>query len=316
MGNIVVVGSINMDFVCYIRKLPHPGETVQSYKTDTKSGGKGANQAVAAALSGGNVTLVGAVGNDFYSRDILFAIKKYQVNTDRVLWKNSDIGTAFVVVDESGQNNVFLSEGANGCLTVEDLQGLPELFDSTSILLVQNEIPWACTRYALETAKQRGAQTYFNPAPALEIEEDVFPLVDVMILNESEAEFITSIRLEEDLSNVRQAARQIIDLGVKEVIITLGEKGSLYMNGQEEAVFTSAYPVHVVDTTAAGDTFIGSFIVARQQGMTIKDALQRASAASAIAVSRAGAQESIPHAEEIIKFLNDHSRSRGTLAVY
>ncbi|MFE5318150.1 ribokinase [Paenibacillus sp. NPDC056579] len=301
--NIVVVGSINMDFVCYIRKLPQLGETVQSYKTETKSGGKGANQAVAAALSGGNVTLIGAVGNDFYSRDILFGIKKYQVNTDRVLWKDSDIGTSFVVVDETGQNNVFLSEGANGCLTVEDLQGLPELFDSSSVLLVQNEIPWACTRYALEAAKQRGVQTYYNPAPASEIEEVVFPLIDVMILNESEAEFITSIRLEDDLSNIRQAASQIIALGVKEVIITLGEKGSLYMNHQEEAVFTSAYPVQVVDTTAAGDTFIGSFIVARQQGMTIKDALQRASAASAIAVSRAGAQESIPNVEEIANFL-------------
>ncbi|ULL16437.1 hypothetical protein DVH26_19525 [Paenibacillus sp. H1-7] len=135
------------------------------------------------------------------------------------------------------------------------------------------------------------------------MEEVVFPLIDVMILNESEAEFITSIRLEDDLSNVRQAASQIIALGVKEVIITLGEKGSLYMNHQEEAVFTSAYPVQVVDTTGAGDTFIGSFIVARQQGMTVKDALQRASAASAIAVSRAGAQESIPNVKEIANFL-------------
>ncbi|MFD0677311.1 MULTISPECIES: ribokinase [unclassified Paenibacillus] len=305
MGNIVVVGSINMDFVCYIRKLPLPGETVQSYKTETKSGGKGANQAVAAALAGGKVTIVGAVGNDFYSRDIVSGLKSYQVNTDRILRKDSDIGTAFIAVDESGQNSIVLSEGANGCLTVEDLAMLPRLFEESSVLLVQNEIPWSCTQFALEAARQQGIQTYVNPAPALAIPEEVFPLIDVMILNESEVEYITSVQLDEDLSNVKLAAGQILASGVKEVIVTLGEKGSFYMNKEDETIFTPAFSVNTVDTTAAGDTFIGSFIVARQQGLAISDSLQQASAASAIAVSRAGAQESIPSADEVHLFLNN-----------
>ncbi|MCS7464207.1 ribokinase [Paenibacillus doosanensis] len=304
MGNIVVVGSINMDFVCYIRRFPQPGETVQSYRTETKSGGKGANQAVAAALSGGKVSLVGAVGNDSYSRDIVFGLRNYRVDTDRIMQKKSDIGTAFIAVEESGQNNIVISEGANGCLTVEDLKDLPELFGPSSVLLVQNEIPWTCTRAALQLAKDHGVRTYFNPAPALGIEGDVFPLVDVMILNESEAESITSIRLSEELSDVKQAASRIIALGVQEVIITLGEKGSFYMNDQEESIFTPAFSVHAVDTTAAGDTFIGSLIAAGQQGTPITEALRQASAASALAVSRAGAQESIPTAEEVAEFLS------------
>ncbi|MCU6794555.1 ribokinase [Paenibacillus sp. WQ 127069] len=312
MGGIVVVGSIHMDFICYIRKLPLPGETLQSYKTEIKPGGKGANQAVAAALSGGKVTLVGAVGNDLYSRDIVSGIKNHQVNIDRILRKDNDTGMAFIAVDESGQNSIVLSEGANGCLTVEDLKGLPELFEPSSVLLVQNEIPWACTRFALQAAKQRGIVTYVNPTPALVIDEDVFPLIDVMILNESEADCLTKVpvRLDKDLINIQQAASQIIALGVKEVIITLGEKGSYYMNNQEEAIFTPAYSVHAVDTTAAGDTFIGSFIVARQQGLGVGDALQQASAASAIAVSRTGAQESIPSADEIADFLSEYNKQK------
>jgi ribokinase len=309
MGNIIIVGSINMDFVYYVRKHPLPGETVQSYKTELKSGGKGANQAVAAALSGGQVTLVGAVGNDPFSQEIMTGLQGYQVNTNHILRKESSIGTAFITVDELGQNSIVLSEGANGCLSVEDLQLLPELFGDSSILLIQNEIPWNCTQFVIEAANRKGIPTYFNPAPALVIPEAIFPLIDVMILNETETEIITSMPLSPDLSDVKEAAYHIIQLGVKEVIITLGDKGSFYMNKQEEVIYTSAYPVKVVDTTAAGDTFIGSFIVARQQGLSVRECLLKASAASAIVVSREGAQESIPHADEVSEFMEKNKAS-------
>ncbi|CAG7616484.1 Ribokinase [Paenibacillus solanacearum] len=303
MGNIITVGSMNMDFVYYVSRHPLPGETVHSVRTETKAGGKGANQAVAAALSGAEVTMVGALGKDPYSEDVLAGLHGHGIDTSSIVLVNGAIGTAFITVDASGQNSIVLNGGANAQLKVQDLTRLPELFEPSSVMLLQNEIPWVCTQYAIETAHRCGVPVCFNPAPALTIPLRLFPLIDTMVLNETEAAWVTGVKLDGDESALRQAAGALIRSGVKEVILTLGDKGSFYMNEQEEIIHTPAFKVNVEDTTAAGDTFIGSFLAARQKGMSTESCLQWASAASAIAVSRAGAQSSIPDAEEVEAFL-------------
>ncbi|CAG7647181.1 ribokinase [Paenibacillus allorhizosphaerae] len=307
MGNIITVGSMNMDFVYYVRSHPLPGETVHSVRTETKSGGKGANQAVAAKLSGANVTMVGALGKDPYSEDVLAGLRGYGVDTSSIVLKKGTIGTAFITVDESGQNSIVLNGGANALLTVQDLECLPSLFEPSSVVLLQNEIPWDCTQYVIETAYRRGVSVCLNPAPALTIPPHLLPLIDIMVLNETEAAWVTGVKVEHDESAVRQAASSLIRSGVKEVILTLGAKGSFYMNEREEVIHTPAFKVNVEDTTAAGDTFIGSFLAARQKGLRTESCLRWASAASAIAVSRAGAQSSIPDAEEVAAFLKSNA---------
>ncbi|WP_248930040.1 ribokinase [Paenibacillus hamazuiensis] len=303
IGKIVVVGSINMDFVYYVRNHPLPGETISSDKAELKSGGKGANQAVAAALAGGNVTLFGAVGNDPFGRDIVDGLGQYGVNTEKIVRKETTTGTAFITVNDAGENTIVIGEGANGRLSVEDLADLPGLLDPASVLLLQNEIPWSCAEYAIEAARKQGGKVYLNPAPAASVPKDIFPQIDVLVLNETEVEFFTGIRFDDDFSRVHQAADHLLQAGVKEVVVTLGDKGSFYMNRQGKVIYTSACRVNAVDTTAAGDTFIGTFIVERQRLSPLKECLLRAGAASAIAVSRAGAQESIPRADEVALFM-------------
>ncbi|WP_248927047.1 ribokinase [Paenibacillus hamazuiensis] len=304
MKQIVIIGSINMDVINRVKKHPVPGETIKSFSTAYMPGGKGANQAVAAARSGARVAMAGAVGSDAFASELVASLRASGVDTGFVLRKEGTSGLAFITVDESGENNIILAEGANGALTPEDLAPVWERPELLAILL-QNEIPWETNREAMHKAKERGVRVIFNPAPAMSLPADMLPYIGTLVLNQSEAEQVTGLRAERP-DEAERAAEQLIASGVGEVIITLGAEGSLYMNKQGERIFTPAFRVQAVDTTAAGDTFIGAFAASLAAGKAVRDALVFASAAAALTVTRKGAQESIPDADEIERFLQQN----------
>ncbi|WP_028552834.1 ribokinase [Paenibacillus sp. UNC451MF] len=306
MTKLLVVGSINMDIVTHVTKLPVPGETVKGLSTAYFPGGKGANQAVAAAMAGADVTLAGAVGEDAYGPKLIESLEAKGVHTNYVLKKSTGSGIAYINVDDGAENHIILSEGANGQFTANDLIEASQALEGVRGMLLQNEIPWETTVQAMKEARQRGVFICYNPAPVAPVPKDVWTLIDLVVVNESEAEQLTGVPVEQDES-YKQAIDAIIEQGATAVLLTLGEKGCIYANREGMMVNQPAYRVKAVDTTAAGDTFIGSFMASYLDGRSLEDSLQFASAASAIAVSRAGAQASIPSREEIENFLNNLS---------
>ncbi|WP_251555505.1 ribokinase [Neobacillus muris] len=303
--SILVVGSINMDIVNRVVNHPLPGETIHGLSTDYSPGGKGANQAVAAARAGGQVTMLGAVGTDPYQEALLKSLHDADVQTNGIMKKQGTSGMAFITVDGSGENTIILSEGANGKLTVQDIEERLHLLDHAHFVLLQNEIPVETTFYVLEQAKQRKVGTFFNPAPALQIPVEIFPFIDCLILNETEIEVVTGIRIRTEAA-MEEAVQWLIAHGVSTVILTLGEQGSYYVSKEEGAIRTSGFIVPAVDTTGAGDTFIGAFAAAKASGKKTRESLLFATAASVLTVTKPGAQNAIPLGTEIEAFLEGH----------
>jgi ribokinase len=300
---LLVVGSMNMDIFTYVENHPKPGETLKSTKVMYCSGGKGANQAVAASLSGGNVYMLGAVGTDPFRESLLLSLKENQVNIDYVLEKETNSGLAFITVDTQGENHIILSEGANGLMEKRDIKEVLLKSITPDAVLLQNEIPWETTKYVMEMANEHNIPVYYNAAPAEKISEEVFPLIHTLIVNEVELSTLTGNEYGKG-TNIVLALDQLINYGIEEVIVTLGKEGSHYKNASGKSIFTPAYHVETVDTTAAGDTFVGSFVSKRLHSNTIEHSLQFATAASAITVTRYGAQVSIPSKIEIEEFLS------------
>lgn len=304
MGNIAVIGSLNIDIVNTVSKRPLPGETIKALSTTYFPGGKGANQAVAASLSGANVNLIGAVGSDLYSSILIKSLNEHGVQTEHVLKKEGNTGLAFITVDETGENSIIISEGANGLLSVQDIENLLFVLDDIDIIIVQNEISWSTTRFVIKTAFKKGIRVILNPSPAVSSLE-IIPLVDLLILNMTELESLMGNSVN-SLSSAELALKELVSMGVSEIILTLGDKGSIYMNNAGKQIFTPAYKVKAVDTTAAGDTFIGSFASKYMLEIPIEEKLLFSTAAAALTVSRKGAQTSIPTVEEIELFISRH----------
>lgn len=301
MSSIVVVGSVNMDIVNAVEKHVQPGETIHGYGTAYSPGGKGANQAVAASLSGADVAMIAAVGTDGFGTELLGALTKYGVRTSSVCRKDGSSGLAFIMVDAKGQNSIILSSGANGQLTVGDVAAAEAELSHADAVLLQNEIPWAVTQHVIEYTHAKGIVSIVNPAPAVRISQEVLGLIHTLVLNETEAEAVSG----QSVGNMEQAehvAKGLLACGVQAVIITLGERGSIYVDGAA-TIRTPIFPVKPVDTTAAGDTFIGAYAASVTAGMPVEEALRFASAAAAIAVTREGAQASVPSREEVAEFL-------------
>lgn len=306
MGKLAVVGSINMDVVNRVDRHPMLGETVSALDTAYITGGKGANQAVAAARAGASVQMIGAVGTDPFGDPLLKAVGDAGVDTSRVLVKAGTSGMAFITVDRRGENNIILSAGANGKLTPEDvLAGLRE-GEGISGVLLQNEIPWAATLAAIRQGRALGAAVYLNPAPARPVDDEALALVDVLVVNETEAAAVSGIAVSGP-ADAEAAAEALARRGAGEVIVTLGPAGLCYCSRGGLRFWVPAFPVEAVDTTAAGDTFIGAYAAARERGAPVETALRWASAAAAIAVTRAGAQSSIPSADEVNQWLSGRS---------
>ncbi|MGP4078750.1 ribokinase [Pseudalkalibacillus sp. R45] len=306
--HLLIVGSINMDIVTYVKNHPQIGETIKSQGVSYHPGGKGANQAVSASLSGSKITFIGAIGSDHFQVALINSLEQYGISADHILKMEGSSGLAFIIVNEKGENTITICEGANGKLIPEEVSSvLGKIEEEPKAILLQNEIPIKTNMYLLEYARLHGMKTYYNPAPATKMPREYLSLIDVLMVNESEASHLTGQKVD-DAGSAGLASKSLIRAGVNEVIITLGEKGSVYRSADGEKYHIPAYPVQPLDSTAAGDTFIGAFITKQLQGNSAESAIKYASAAAAMACVKYGAQESIPNETEVEAFIANQNR--------
>ncbi|MEW2132739.1 ribokinase [Streptomyces sp. NPDC005435] len=291
MTHIAVLGSTNMDLVTYVAKAPQLGETVTGREFHTIPGGKGANQAIAAARCGATVSMIGAVGNDAFGLRLRDTLEHSGVDTDFLRTVEGPSGTAHIVVDDEGGNAIVVIPGANG--TLDHLApGDEGALSGADALLLQLEIPLDGVLAGAETARRHGVRTVLTPSPAQPLPPELLEATDLLIPNEYEAVTLTG-RIDP-----REAATALLDL-VPEVVVTLGAAGSLYVARGTEPLVVPAPLVTAVDSTGAGDTFAGALAVALAEERPIREALMWASAAAALSVQREGASASMPYRQEI-----------------
>ena len=298
MKKIIVIGSSNVDMVVRTSHLPAPGETILGGEFFMNQGGKGANQAVAIKRLGGNLIFMAKLGNDVLGRQSVGYFKKEGIDTRYIaLDEDSASGVALISVDDHAENSIVEASGANMLLNEQDVDKMLEEMCEGDILLMQLEIPLQTVEYAARKAFGKGVKVVLNPAPARSLPKELFRHLYMVTPNRIEAEMLTGIKIAND-ADVEKVAEEICAMGVKNVIITLGSKGCLI---REEGVSyrIDAFKVEPVDTTAAGDTFNGALCVGLSEGMDLKQAAVMASKASSIAVTRMGAQSSIPYREEL-----------------
>lgn len=299
MKKVVVVGSINMDLVTRCKRAPKGGETLFGEEFSQVPGGKGANQAVAIGKLGTNVIMLGKIGKDSFGKDMLASMEKNGVNIQHIEEGEKATGIAKIIVEESGQNRILVVAGANSEVDKEYVDRHLAAIKESDIVVTQLEIPIETVEYTLKKAKEFGKITILNPAPARELSDEIIKNSDFIIPNESELALITGMAVETE-EEIKKAGKKLLDMGVKNLIITLGSKGSLHLN-RDKCEFHSAYKVKAIDTTAAGDSFIGG-VVRELNGDNISEAIEFGTKVSAIAVTKKGAQTSIPIIEEVIKF--------------
>lgn len=310
MARIVVVGSFNMDLVVRMPAIPKPGETLLGGVFATYPGGKGSNQAVAAARLGGEVTMIGRVGSDAFGDQLLTTARAEGIDTRFVgIDPHAATGVALIQVDAQGQNSIAVASGANFSLTAAVVADAFAQLDRIDILVMPLETPIETIVIAAKLARKAGARVVLNPAPAQYLSSELLRTVDVLIPNEHEAAFMTGIEIRSS-QDARQAAGQLLWSGPGSVIVTMGREGALIAEPAEpDPVFTqaTAFSVAAIDTTAAGDAFVGALAVMLGEGKSLAEAARFASAAAAISVTRAGAQPSLPKRDEVEAFL--HARS-------
>ncbi|MFM8876619.1 MAG: ribokinase [Anaerolineae bacterium] len=299
MSNVLVIGSLNADLVVKSPRFPQPGETISGDDLQIIPGGKGANQAVAAARQGVKTTMVGRVGSDSFGPFLVDNLKSNNVDTSQVLKTDSATGTAIIVVDANGQNSIVLSPGANGMVTPADVDSAS--FSNSGLLLLQLEIPTPTVLRAAQRAREHGMQVILNPAPAKSLPAELLSNVDILIPNESELALLTGLPVT-DASSAEVAAKEILKQGVKTVIVTLGSKGALLVTATQ-VKNVDTYKVNVVDTTAAGDAFIGGFASSLLSGKSLEDSVRYGCACGALATTKFGAQPSLPTKDEVETFI-------------
>jgi len=295
---IVVVGSCNTDMVVKSDRLPVPGETVLGGAFMMNPGGKGANQAVAIARMGGNVTFISKTGNDLFGRQSVEMYGDENIVTDYIFSdQHLPSGVALIMVDRNGENCIVVASGANGSLSPKDIEKARNVIENADILLMQLEVPMDTVEYAAKLAHEKGIKVVLNPTPAAFLSNELLKCLYAIIPNKTEAEMLSGIKVS-DLETAKQAADIIAAKGVDKVVITLGSKGALIKDGDVYS-FIPADKVEAVDTTAAGDTFCGAFCVGISEGLSIEDAVRMATKAAGITVTREGAQAAIPYRKEI-----------------
>ncbi|MGO4309921.1 ribokinase [Pseudomonas sp. KB_15] len=300
-AKVVVIGSLNMDLVTRAPRLPKGGETLIGESFATVSGGKGANQAVAAARLGAQVSMIGCVGNDAYGEALRGALLAEQIDCQAVSTVDGSSGVALIVVDDNSQNTIVIVPGANGALSAEAIDRFDSVIQAADVLICQLEVPDASVGHALKRGRELGKTVILNPAPVSRpLPSDWYASIDYLIPNESEASALSGLSVG-SLETAQAAATRLIAMGAGKVIITLGVQGSLFADGQRFEHFPAPV-VKAVDTTAAGDTFVGGFAAALAAGQDEVQAIRFGQVAAALSVTRAGAQPSIPVLSDVQAF--------------
>ena len=300
---IIVFGSLNMDLVAQVPRLPQPGETLLGTSFATVPGGKGANQAVAAARLGASTTMVGRVGDDSFGPLLCDSLQAAGVNTGLVVAAHGPSGVALIAVDRAGENQIVVVPGANGQVDTSDVDRLP-LGSQTSILLMQFEIPLTAIQAAAERASDYLVMV--DPAPArADLPEGFYGLVDILTPNQTEASQLTGLNVH-DVATAMEAAQILRQRGTPTVIVKLGSQGAVVVS-ELDVFHTPAFQVSAVDTVAAGDAFNGGLAVALGEGKSLREAVKWASAVAALSVTKAGAQPSMPTRDQVEDFLGSHS---------
>lgn len=295
---IVVIGSSNTDMTVLADRLPVPGETVLGGKFAMGQGGKGANQAVAAQRLGGDVTFICKVGRDIFGENSIKEYQKDGMDTSKVMYSDQPSGVALISVDTHAENCIVVASGANGDITVEDIEANRKDIEEAGILLLQLEIPVDAVVRAAKIGHEAGVYVVLNPAPACDLPEEIYQYLSLIIPNQTEIALMTGIEANDE-EGAAKAVEALQSKGTKDVIVTMGSKGSMvYNNGK--ATFVPSRKVNAVDTTAAGDTYCGGLCVALSEGKDIIAAAEFATASSALTVQKRGAQDSIPYRKDII----------------
>lgn len=300
MKSILVIGSLNADLVVRAPRFPKPGETLTGEDLQVIPGGKGANQAVAAARMGAAVHMAGRVGQDTFGPMLVNNLEDAGVEVSQVQASGSATGTATIVVDGHGENFIVLSPGANGLLSSQDVDAID--FNLFGWLLLQLEIPLEVVAHAAAKARMAGCRVILNPAPARELPPNMLAHVDIVIPNETELSLLTGCDTD-DLAGVEDCARGLLMRGVEIVLVTLGAQGSLLVTA-DYTEHIPAFKVKVVDTTGAGDAFIGGLAASLAEGKSLPEAARIANACGALATTRFGAQPSLPTYMDVEKLLN------------
>jgi len=303
---ITVIGSLNIDLVVQVPRMPAPGETIAGHGFHIIPGGKGANQAVAAAKLGAQVTMVGRVGNDGFGQMQRRGMEALGIRTEFLITDEEEpTGTALIIVDAQGQNSIVVVSGANGRLTPADVEAARPAIGASDAVLLQLENPISTVQHAAEVARELGVPVVLNPAPAprQQLSRQLLRNVDYLIPNEFEATALAGIQVTSQ-DSAKRAAAYLRAQGVETVILTLGAQGALAISPQG-TIYAPAFSVQAVDTTAAGDAFVAAFGVALCEGQPLPEALRFANAAGALTVTRLGAQPSLPSREEVEAFLRE-----------
>jgi len=299
---VVVVGSSNTDMVTKLERLPIPGETLIAKSFIIAAGGKGANQAVATARLGGEVTFVARVGTDIFGEQAVQNFQKEGIITDFIVKDNENpSGVALIFVDQEGENCIAVASGANSKLSPEDVTAAKEKIKDAKVLLLQLETPLETVRYAARLASEAGAKVILNPAPARELDGALLNLITILTPNEPETELLTGVKVEDEKS-AREAAEILRKKGVANLIITMGTKGSFLVT-EEQAILIPTKKVKAVDTTAAGDAFNGALAYAIAEQKPLEEAIRFANLTGAFSATKLGAQPSMPTLDELHQFM-------------
>lgn len=304
MKNILVIGSSNIDMIIKMDRLPKVGETITDGEFVQVFGGKGANQAVAAARLGGNVTFINCVGDDAYADIMINNFKKDKIETKYIFKeKNIASGTALIMIGDVGNNYLAVAPGANYKLNNDYIDQSLDAIKNADLIVIQLEIPIETTKYIIEISKKYNKKVIFNCAPISAFDKSYLSEIYILIVNETETEELTKLNVSTK-SEIEIAGKKLLSFGAKNIIITLGSHGAYYADAYG-GTFVPSFKVEAVDTTAAGDTFCGGLAVALCEEKNLKDAIRFASAASAISVTKLGAQPSIPNRTEVDVFLHN-----------
>ncbi|QIM62007.1 ribokinase [Pasteurellaceae bacterium Orientalotternb1] len=304
-NKLCVLGSINVDHVIRVPYFPKAGETLTGYGYQIAYGGKGANQAVAAARLGADVAFIGTIGDDQIGQAMKSAFEQDGINTTVIeAIPHQSTGLAMIQVSDQGENSIVISAGANADLTPALVEKHRTAIEQADTLLMQLESPLDTVEFAARLAKQTGTKVVLNPAPAQPLPPSLLSLVDIITPNETEAEILTGVKITDELT-ANQAAQHFHQLGIETVLITLGSKG-VYASQNGVGEIIAGFCVQAVDTTAAGDTFNAGVVTGLLEGKTLADAIRFAHAAAALSVTRIGAQTAIPTRQEVDGFLASH----------